>query len=241
MMKGWTLQDRDKAAPAHSADSRPIPEAEAETGEAVVVAHGLWMRGWEMVLLRRRLEDEGYHTYPFVYPTVGSGLDEGADRLATFVEQLPAARVHFVGHSLGGVLIVNAFERHEFERAGRIVCLGSPLSGTHAGRMLESTLLGRRIAGQCMHDLLQNGGCGRWEGQTELGIIAGDRQVGLGRLLGGLQSPHDGTISVEETKLEGATDHAVLRCTHISMLWSPEVAEYVLHFLRAGEFPRDTR
>ncbi|MBN1240913.1 MAG: alpha/beta fold hydrolase [Gammaproteobacteria bacterium] len=206
-------------------------------GTAVLV-HGLWMPGWETWLLRRRLEAAGYRTTGFVYPTVGCGLDENADRLAAFAEQLPQDPVHFVGHSLGGALIVRLFERHGVGRGGRIVCLGSPLNGSRPGRLLDAHPLGRRIVGRCVHDLLACGGCDPWNGMRELGIIAGDVPLGMGRLLGGLASPNDGTVAVEETRLAGATDHVVLHCTHMSMLWSRPVAEQVVRFLQAGRFDR---
>lgn len=212
--------------------SRNASENEAEH---VVVVHGLWMPGWETIFLRRRLEAAGFKTHPFVYPTVGCGLDENADRLAEFASALPG-RVHFVGHSLGGVLVLKLFERAPFERAGRIVCLGSPLVGTRAGRVLDSSPLGRRIVGRSIHDLLECGGCKPWSGATDLGIIAGDLPLGFGQLLGGLEKPHDGTVSVSETRLPGATEHIVLHCTHLSMLWSRAVAEHVVRFLRHGTF-----
>jgi len=222
---------------AETTAALPPAAARAEHArDAVVVVHGLWMPGWETLLLRRRLEAAGYSTFQFVYPTVGCGLDENADRLADFASRLPGRRVHFVGHSLGGVLILRLFERNGFPRAGRIVCLGSPLIGTHAGRVLESFSLGRRVVGRCIHELLECGGCRPWSGKSDLGIIAGDVPLGFGRFLGGLQTPHDGTVSVSETRLPGATDHAVLHCTHLSMLWSPTAAEYVQRFLRDGRF-----
>ena len=204
--------------------------------ERVVVVHGLWMPGWETLLLRRRLEAAGFAPLQFVYPTVRCGLAENTDRLEAFVTRLQGERIHFVGHSLGGVLLVKLFERAPVPRAGRIVCLGSPLVGTRAGRVLDSTPFGRRIVGRSIHDLIECGGCKPWAGATDLGIIAGDLPLGLGQLLGGLEKPHDGTVSVSETRLPGATEHIVLRCTHLSMLWSREVAEHVVRFLRNGTF-----
>lgn len=204
--------------------------------ETVVVVHGLWMPGWETMLLRRRLEAAGFHTRVFAYRTVGAGLNENADRLADFAAGVPGTRLHFVGHSLGGVVILRLFERHAVERAGRIVCLGSPLKGTRAGERLEGYRLGRLVVGRSVHDLLEGRGCGRWAGAASLGIIAGDVSLGFGRLLGGLAYPNDGTVAVEETKLEGAADHVTLHCTHLSMLWQPGVAANVVRFLRSGRF-----
>ncbi|HEX6995003.1 MAG TPA: alpha/beta hydrolase [Gammaproteobacteria bacterium] len=218
-------------------DAEPAVRVAADDArDTVVVVHGLWMPGWETLLLRRRLEAAGYATVQFAYPTIRCGLDENVDRLAAFVAEVPGRRIHFVGHSLGGVLVLKLFERAPLVRAGRVVCLGSPLTGTHAGRVLESWPLGRRIAGRCIHDLIECGGCEAWSGATELGIIAGDVPLGGGRLLGGLEKPHDGTVSVSETRLPGATEHIVLHCTHMSMLWSPVVAKHVVHFLRDGRF-----
>lgn len=216
-----------------SLNRQRAPETDADT---VVVVHGLWMPGWETVALRRRLEAAGYNTAVFVYRTVGIGLEENAARLAEFVERLPGRQLHFVGHSLGGALILKLFERHPIARGGRIVCLGSPLKGSHAGRLLDANRWGRVIVGRCIHELLENGGCAHWTGPRELGIVAGDVSLGFGRLLGGLPSPNDGTVAVEETQLAGAADHVVLRCTHLSMLWSRSVAEHVIRFLMTGRF-----
>ena len=78
----------------------------------------------------------------------------------------------------------------------------------------------------------------RWDGRRELGIVAGSVPLGMGRLLGSLALPHDGTVAVEETQLPGATDHIVLPVTHFSMLWSRAVADQVVAFLRRGRFER---
>src|SRR5690606_29734601 len=169
-------------------------------------------------------------TAAFAYRTVGIGLEENAARLAKFAENLPGEQLHFVGHSLGGALILKLFEQHPIARDGRIICLGSPLKGSHAGRLLDANPLGRAIVGRCIHELLESGGCPEWSGQRELGIVAGDLSVGFGRLLGGLASPNDGTVAVEETRLAGAADPVGLPCTHLSLLWWREGWEARIRF-----------
>jgi len=76
----------------------------------------------------------------------------------------------------------------------------------------------------------------RWNQARPLGIIAGDLGIGLGRLAGTLGGPSDGTILVEETRLDGAADRVVLRASHTGLLFSGAVARAAGAFLRTGRF-----
>ena len=78
----------------------------------------------------------------------------------------------------------------------------------------------------------------RWSGTRELGIIAGDLAFGLGGLLGPLNAPSDGTVLVEETRLEGAKQQLILRVTHSGLLFSAAAAQQTAAFLRDGRFAR---
>ena len=78
-----------------------------------------------------------------------------------------------------------------------------------------------------------------WPGERDLGIIAGSLNFGLGAVLGAVAGPSDGTVSVEETRLPGAADHLVLPVCHVSMLFSPRVADQAANFLRHGSFERE--
>jgi 8-oxo-dGTP pyrophosphatase MutT (NUDIX family) len=206
--------------------------------ESVVVAHGLWMPGFETALLRRRLTRAGFLPRLFRFPTVGSGLDANAEHLARFAERMPGDKIHFVGHSLGGAVAAYMMQTRPPARAGRVVCLGSPLRGTRSGQNLARFRWGARITGRSIGDLLARGGLPPWSGRTELGVIAGDLPIGLGRLLGVLPRPHDGVVTVEETRLEGATDHLVLPLSHLALIFSHTVARQIAHFLRNGRFDR---
>ena len=78
-----------------------------------------------------------------------------------------------------------------------------------------------------------------WSGRREIGVIAGSMRFGLGRLFADLESDHDGTVLVEETRLPGSKDHIVVETTHTGMLFSSEVADQAAHFLQTGAFKRD--
>lgn len=201
----------------------------------VVLVHGLWMPGAETVLLRTRLRGAGFETRQFAYRSVAEDFAENARRLAVFLSSVPGETVHLLAHSLGGVVAVKAVQAHAVERIGRIVCLGAPLQGSHAARALARLPGGERLMGRSLPGLL-GGAVEPWSAPIELGLIAGCAPFGGGLLLGGLPSPHDGTIAVEETRLEGANEHIVLRVSHLSMLWSRAVADQAVSFLESGRF-----
>ena len=207
----------------------------------VVVAHGLWLPGWETIVLRRRLQGAGFTPRLFRYQTVGRGLKANAALLADFIADIPGDTLDLVGYSLGGVVALQMLNDHGMERAGRVVCMGSPLNGSRTGEALASLPGGRRALGRSMGDLAERSGIGHWTGQRELGVIAGNLPVGLGRLLGAVASPNDGIVAVHETKIEGATDHCVLHVSHTSMLFDRTAADQAAHFLRNGRFNRHER
>ena len=204
----------------------------------VVLVHGLWMPGAETALLRRRLSRAGFGTQQFSYRSVTDDVRANAQRLADFLHNVPGEAVHLIGHSLGGVIVVKALQDHPIKRIGRVVCLGAPLQGSNAAQALARLPGGQRLIGKSMPAFL-GGAVDPWTAPLDLGLIAGSSPVGGGQLLGGLASPHDGTIAVEETRLEGATEHIVLQVSHLSMLWSGAVANQVVSFLQSGRFSVD--
>jgi pimeloyl-ACP methyl ester carboxylesterase len=207
----------------------------------VVYVHGLWQRGAEAVWLRRRLaRDLAADVRVFSYPSMTADATANARALAEYLSALSADTVHLVGHSLGGVVIVKSFEEHARALGrlppGRIVLLGSPLRGSRSARNLVRLPFGRKIMGVAVAEELLVPRERRWHRQRDLGLIAGDLGVGLGRLLGTLGGASDGTILVEETQIEGAADLAVLRVSHTGMLFSAAVARAAGAFLSTGRF-----
>lgn len=207
--------------------------------ETVIVVHGLWMPGFETSLLRRRLRAAGFDPVLFRFPTVSATLSENAARLGRFAEEMDRNPIHYVGHSLGGVLAAEMVETHRPATPGRIVCLGSPLNGSQAGRILSRLPFCERLVGRSIGELNDRGGLPPWAGERDLGVIAGSRGFGAGMFLGPLPRPNDGTVTVEETELEGATDHIVVPVTHTTLVLSAEVARRTIAFLRSGRFRAD--
>lgn len=204
--------------------------------ETVIVAHGLWMPGIETGLLRRRLRTAGFEALLFRFPTLRGSLDENIRKLARFTARAPGDTVHFVGYSLGGVIVLAMLARMRVERVGRIVCLGSPLTGSRVAARFKRTALGRHFVGRSLAEHVDRGGFERWALDYELGIIAGTRSAGVGRIVASLPGGNDGTVAVEETRLPGATAHTTLPVTHTQLLFDAAVARQTIHFLRCGRF-----
>jgi pimeloyl-ACP methyl ester carboxylesterase len=205
----------------------------------VVYVHGLWLKGREAAWLRRRLSRElGAETHAFSYASVSAGVAANALELARFLAETPADTLHLIGHSLGGLVILKLFEIAPPTLPGRIVLLGSPVCGSRAAQRLAQLPYGRKIMGLTVHDELLTPRPRRWEAARDLGIIAGDVGLGLGRLVGRFAEPNDGTVAVSETHLQGATDHWVGRVSHSGMLFSAAVARQAAAFLRGGRFER---
>jgi pimeloyl-ACP methyl ester carboxylesterase len=202
----------------------------------VVTAHGLWMRGGAMIVLQRRLEGHGFTVRRFGYPTVHQSLEDNAAALAEFIERVPGDTVHFVAHSLGGVVMRAMLERRIPARLGRVVMLGSPLRGSLIGERVTRLPGGRRMIGQSIIDLNARGGFGDWPPAVPAGSIAGRVPFGTGWLVGGIFEANDGTVAVAETRVPGLADHIVLPVTHFAMPWSKRVGDQVRHFLAHGRF-----
>ena len=202
----------------------------------VVYVHGLWFTGAEAMLLRARLARElDASDRIFSYPSVRCTLDQNAAALARMLATIPAKTLHLVGHSLGGALILRLFKMRPQLPPGRIVLLGSPLQGSQAGRALGALPGVRVLLGRSMQELLQPSGLS-WAGERDLGILAGDLGYGLGGLVSRFREPSDGTVTVAETRLPGATAHRVLPVTHTGFLFAPRVAHQTAAFLRDGRF-----
>ena len=206
----------------------------ADMTEHVILLHGVWMRGLTLLFLARRLRLAGFEVDIFDYPSVFGDVDATSERLRGRMRELGADRVHLVGHSLGGVIALEATRSVQDLPGGSIVCLGPPLRGSAVARVLNGVAGGRWLLGQSRNALVD--GIEGWNDSRPVGVVAGQLPFGLGVAIGALASPHDGTVAVEETQLTGLTDHCTVASTHTGLVFSPAVADLTTEFLRNGRF-----
>lgn len=188
-----------------------------EPREPIVLVHGLWLGGWVLAILAARLRRCGYDTRIFSYPSMGASLSVNAAALARYAVSLAVPRVHFIGHSMGGLVILKMLEANPELRRGRTVLLGSPYGGSRSAEALAKTAVGRLILGHSLMEWLR--GPRAEPVNYELGVLAGRRNIGLGRLVTRLPQPNDGVVMEAEARVPGMTDFICLRVSHSEMLW----------------------
>ena len=204
--------------------------------EQVILLHGVWMRAFTLEFLHRRLDEAGFHCELFDYASVFGSPQTNVERLIARVRDLRAPKIHYVGHSLGGLVALQALRDVPDLPAGRVVCLGTPLRGSAVARALAHFPAGSSLIGKST-ELLEKGLADGTFPRPVAGI-AGRVPIGIGVLTKSLGTPHDGTVSVEETEVPGLADHRVVATTHLGLLLSEEVAALTIAFLRDGRFPR---
>ena len=147
--------------------------------------------------------------------------------------------LHFVGHSMGGLLARVYIARHRPQRLGRVVMLGTPNGGSEIADRFRNFAPYRAFFGPAGQQL----GTQRDAAVAAIlppvdypvGIIAGDRSIyPLASAL--LPKPHDGRVSVENTKLEGMADQVVIHSSHPFLMRNDEAIAQTIAFLRDGKF-----
>jgi predicted alpha/beta hydrolase len=197
----------------------------------VVLAPGLWMPGAAMALLAARLERAGYAPHVFSYRG-RSSFEANVERLSHFTHPFPEPC--FIGHSLGGVLILEMLGRHPEIAARSALLLGAPVRGCFAGRRFGRHQAGRWMMGAC--GALWEERQAHWQRATPLGVIAGTRALGLGRAFGRLPGENDGVVCVSETTVDGMSARALVPQGHSMLIVSGQVGRLVERFLSSARF-----
>ena len=227
-------------------------ELTMQKNNLVILIHGLHHAPFIMRPLAKRLQAQGFNTYQFGYRSMRDGIQTNSHRLNKWLEENHDLDepIDLVGHSLGGLIIRDFVTQYPKWQIRRCVTLGTP----HMGSICADYIwrLSPAVVGRSYVDAL-DGTVAPLPKHIELGVIAGNRPYGMGQLflhhhnrkLRKADVPplkqhliHDGTVYVEETKLEAATDHLILPVSHTGMLINKKVAKQTIYFLQHGQFER---
>lgn len=216
--------------------------APAHAREGVVLLHGLCRSAASMAPMAAALAKAGYGVDNIDYASRTAGVDKLSEDVigATMHGGRLAgcAKVHFVTHSLGGILVRSYFSRHRDARLGRVVMLGPPNQGSEVVDHLKDWGVFQWLNGPAGGEL----GTGpdappRMLGPVtfELGVIAGDRSINwINSLM--IPGSDDGKVSVQRTRVAGMQDHLVVHVSHPFLMKRRQVIEATLRFLQTGAF-----
>ncbi len=212
--------------------------------EHVVLLHGIGRGSSVMKKLSSHLLLHGFCPHNIDYPSRTARVEILAQNIYQQIQPLlenSETKVHFVGHSLGGIIIRYILQHFEVPNRGRIVMLAPPNQGSEVAEFLKKYSFYRNAFGPAGQQL------GTKDNQLlqslnppdyEVGIIAGDRSVDFLFSWFLLSSPNDGKVTVESTKLEGMTDHIVLHAPHPFVPNFKIVIHQARHFLTEGKFKK---
>ncbi|HEY9198366.1 MAG TPA: alpha/beta fold hydrolase [Gammaproteobacteria bacterium] len=223
------------------ASTTPAP---AGAVECVILVHGLNRSEHSMVKLQAALQAEGYATINVAYPSRTKTVDELAgpyiEHAVADCRKTGAEQIHFVTHSMGGILVRYYLAHEAMRDLGRVVMLGPPNQGSEVVDALKDVPGFETINGPAGRQLgTDAASLSRQLGPVTypVGVIAGNRSINL---LLSLMIPgeDDGKVSVERAKVEGMMDFLVVPHTHPLIMNSEQVIHQTCHFLRRGTFEK---
>lgn len=230
------------------AEELPVTEfpgdVAADDREQVVLLHGFGRNSMSMWLLGNRLQSAGYAIHNIGYRSLRTTTEKMLNTVSGKIQLCcgnSERTTHFVGHSLGGLLIRAYLDKYRNHNIGRVVLIGSPNEGTpFVDKFQEAWWM--QLAGSAAMDLGTNE-----EGFPKsvntlpyypLGVIAGDTDSE--DLKNRLMFADDGLVPVASTVVAGMKDFIVLRSNHSLMRYNREVADQTIAFLRNGKFDHDS-
>lgn len=213
-----------------------------EPTHCVVLLHGIG--GFALILksMELSLEEHGYFVANVTYPSLTDPIESLAtEAVEEGIEKCAAqglSRIHFVTHSLGGILVRQYLSQKAIEGLERVVMLAPPNQGSQFADYVGDSPLRKMYEPDALAQL----GTGEESvprrlgaPDFELGVIAGNRN--LRKLIPGTPTePSDGVVTIEETKAPGMKDFLLVPATHTSIVWNAEVQRQTAHFLRYGRF-----
>lgn len=223
-------------------DAEPVVPAHA--GECVVLLHGLARSSLSMEPMKWFLEDSGFPVANVDYPSRDFKVEELAtiaieDGLQQCRAMNSIEKVHFVTHSLGGILVRYYFAENKLDSLGRVVMLAPPNQGSAAVDELQEWPGFEWLNGPAGYQL------GKGENSIplqlgaptfEFAVIAGDESIDP-VTSAVLENPDDGRVSVSDTYLEGMQDFRLVGASHAFIMQKGDVFELVKSFLLTGAFP----
>ncbi|MCK5918123.1 MAG: hypothetical protein KAG34_06840 [Cocleimonas sp.] len=195
------------------------------------------MNALEMFYLEYQFKKSGFIVHSISYQSVLKTPAENAIILHQKILKLKLNKLHIVAHSLGGIVTAHLLAMFDDIPKGNIVMLGTPINGSWFAHKLRYVPLINKMLANSMKLGLSGNDIPDWKTEHQWGMIAGKAKIGLAIIVGGLPEEGDGTVMLKETQHQKINTHITLPVSHTGMLFSKQVAQFTVHFLKTGKFP----
>ncbi len=224
--------------------SGPKQAGEKLEGRVVVLLHGLGRTSRSMKPLERFFSEKGFEVLNVDYPAKEKTIEELSEGLGAAIGPLCTdgdATLHFVTHSMGGVLLRYYMAHNACPALGRVVMLSPPNQGTELVDKLGGSRVFRMATGPSAQEMGTDPGSlpGRLGPvEFELGVIMGNRSINpIGSAI--IPGQDDGIVGVESARVEGMRDFLLVPATHSFIMMNDDVVEQSHHFIETGSFHHD--
>lgn len=239
----WALFVAAAAILTAACAATPVP---GDRHDTVVLLHGLGRTDLSMLRMKLDLEGRGYRVVNLDYPSTQHSIEVLAEEtLAPEIAECCAdsdGKLHFVTHSMGGIVLRHYLAEHQLSNLGRVVMLSPPNQGSEIADWVAENPMLEALMGPAVEELgTEASSLPNQLGpvEFELGVIAGNRTLNpiFSRMIPG---EDDGKVAVDRTRVRGMADFLVVPHSHTYIMMSDEVISQVAHFLEHGRFLRDT-
>ena len=217
----------------------------AESGEVVILLHGLARTKGSMEKMEKHLRAEGFRVHNRGYASRTKTIEklamETLPKAIAHCRDRGATKIHFVTHSMGGILVRYYLKHHNLQELGRVVMLSPPNGGSEVVDKLGQTWMFKWLNGPAGQQL------GTGENSVpnqlgpvefDLGIITGDRSINL--ILSCLiPGPDDGKVAIDHAKIRGMKDFRVIHAAHPFIMKNKKAMSLVVTFLKTGQFAKE--
>lgn len=210
-------------------------------GSTVVLLHGLW-RGWRaMQPLARKLEQEGFSTLNIPYPSGRMAIPHLVSRIRSQVERIATDQpIHFITHSLGGIIARSIFATDVPWNRGRMLMLAPPNHGSEIVDWTEKYPVLSQFLGPAGRALGSEGiphGLPPLPVDLEAAVIMGNRcSIPIFKKI--LGAENDGIVSAARGEISGLRGFSIINADHTFIQMHPEAIRLGLHFLKTGGWDR---
>ena len=221
-------------------------ESRNTNSDYVILLHGIARTSKHMKKLEKHLEKENFTVINIDYPSTKHSLEKLSDIIHNDISKNTekGRTIHFVGYSMGGLLIRVVLSKYHYNNLGRVVQLAPPNQGSEVADKLKNNWLYKKVYGPAGQQLITDQKEIKHllaDIDYEVGIIAGSRSVDPISSLFMIKGRDDGKVSIEKTKLENAKSHIIVKASHTFFPSKKEVQKQTVHFLKNGKFERNLK